>query len=180
MATYISMLRGINVLGKKPIKMDALKEMYEKLLLEDVQTYIQSGNVLFNSTVKSTVKLEAMLVAQLEKTFGWEIPVLVLKVKTLEQIIQKNPFMMDKTKDQSFLHVTFLSGKIRDVDEKKIDAKKLDGEAFSVCESAIYLYCPQGYDNTKLHNNFLEKICRVKATTRNWRTVNTLLEMAKK
>lgn len=179
MATYISLLRGINVVGKKTIKMEALKNMYSSLQLTDVRTYIQSGNVLFSSTERSTTRLEQKISAQIEKVFGWEVPVLVLKVKTLEKIISENPFLAQADKDPAFMHVTFLANPCNGDHRKAFEERAMQGEDFFLHDKAIFLYCPQGYGITKLHNNFIEKQLQVKATTRNWRTVNILCALAK-
>lgn len=89
MTTYISILRGINVSGQKIIKMYALKNMYEKLNFENVQTYVQSGNAIFSAKEKDTKVLEKVISLQIEKEFGFNVPVIVLNTKTLEKIIEK-------------------------------------------------------------------------------------------
>jgi uncharacterized protein (DUF1697 family) len=178
MPTYISILRGINVSGKNPIKMDALKKMYEGLHFKNVRTFIQSGNVIFSTPPTPVKKLEKIIAAQIKKAFGWEVPVIVLTVEVLQSIIAQNPFIKDKQKDISFLHITFLADTPETFDKKNIEAKKSAGEAIEWGEQAIYLFCPKGYGQTKLSNTFLETKLKVKATTRNWKTANELLRLA--
>ena len=176
--TYISLLRGINVSGQKLIKMEALKKMYSNLKFENIQTYLQSGNVIFFTLATDLKILENQITSQIEKEFGFNVPVIVLEVEWLKEIINQNPFAKDTQKDVSFLHVTFLSDQLKEIDRKSIEDKKQSGEEIEFAKNAVYLYCPNGYGKTKLNNNFLESKLKVKATTRNWKTVNELLKLA--
>lgn len=178
MTTYISILRGINVSGQKLIKMDALKKMYESLNFKDIQTYVQSGNVVFVASEMETKVLEKMISSTIETEFGFEVPTIVLDVNTLKNIIDGNPFAKDKTKDSSFLHITFLADPPKAFDKESIEHKKLINEEIEFTPNAIYLYCPNGYGKTKLNNNFFESKLNVNATTRNWKTANELLKLA--
>ncbi|MCK9403428.1 MAG: DUF1697 domain-containing protein [Chitinophagaceae bacterium] len=179
MTTYISIVRGINVSGQKLIKMDALRKSYENLGFHDVTTYVQSGNVIFAGNDIELNNLEQKISRQIEKDFGFEVPVIVLTIDKLKQVIDNNPFLKDPNKDQTFLHVTFLSSKPEHYDHKTIEDKKQNGEEIFFSDNAVYLYCPNGYGRTKLTNNFLEAKLKVGATTRNWKTTNELLKIAK-
>ena len=178
MTTYISILRGINVSGKNLIKMDVLQKMYKDLCFDSVTTYIQSGNIVFRSVETKLEKLEKEISNQIEKVFGFDVPVIVLTIDNLQQIIDDNPFPKDQSKDQNFLHITFLSSNPAKYDIKAIQEKRLSGEEIVIIENAVYLYCPNGYSNTKLNNTFLETKLNVRATTRNWKTANKLLQIA--
>lgn len=160
--------------------MDALKKMYENLNFENMQTYVQSGNVTFLSKENDPKKLEKIISSKIMAEFGFEIPVIVLNAKTLEAIIEGNPFAKDKLKDISFLHVTFLANNPLQFNKGSIIEKKQPDEEIEFTSNAIYLYCPNGYGKTKLNNNFLETKLKVKATTRNWKTTNELLKLATK
>lgn len=178
MKTYISILRGINVSGQKLIKMDALKKAYERLGFQNVTTYVQSGNVIFNVSDPEPEQLEQMIYRRIEKVFGFEVPVIVLTAEKLKQIVDNNPFISDPDIDPAFLHVTFLLSKSGKYNSREIEEKKQDGEEISFTNEAVYLYCPNGYGRTKLNNNFLESRLKVIATTRNWKTTNELLKIA--
>jgi uncharacterized protein (DUF1697 family) len=178
MTTYISILRGINVSGQKLIKMDALRKSYENMGFCNVTTYVQSGNVIFTGNDSEISELEQKISQQIEKDFGFEVPVIVLTIDKLKQVIDNNPFLKDLNKDQSSLHVTFLSSKPNRYDHSTIDDKKQNGEEIIFSDKAVYLYCPNGYGKTKLSNNFLETKIKVGATTRNWKTTNELLKIA--
>ena len=178
MTTYISLLRGINVSGQKPIKMDALKAMYRQLNFQNIETYLQSGNVIFGDDKSDPSDLATTISSKIQKQFGFEVPVIALKVDDLKAIIEANPFKDDLRMDQQFLHVTFLATDPKKIDLETITAKKSPGEEIALIKKAVYLYCPNGYGRTKLTNNFLETKLRVGATTRNWKTVNELLKIA--
>ncbi len=179
MTIYISILRGINVSGQKIIKMDALKKMYEKLNYENVKTYVQSGNVIFSSKEKDKKELEKIISSQIEKEFGFKVPVIVLNTKNLEKVIENNPFAKDSLKETKFLHVTFLADSLTEFDTEKVIDKKQENEEVAFTSNAVYLYCPNGYGKTKLNNTFLENKLKVRATTRNWKTTNELLKLTK-
>ncbi|MDR2148778.1 MAG: DUF1697 domain-containing protein [Tannerella sp.] len=179
MTACISILRGINVSGQNIIKMDALQKMYKDLGYSHITTYIQSGNIVFNVANAQPEKLEKEISNQIKTVFGFDVPVIVLTVDSLQEIIDNNPFAKDLNKDPGFLHVTFLSSTPEQYDIEAIEAKKSDGEEIVIDGHAVYLYCPNGYGNTKLNNSLLEKKLKVGATTRNWKTANKLLEIAK-
>jgi uncharacterized protein (DUF1697 family) len=178
MTTYISLLRGINVSGQKLIKMDDLKAMYRQLNFQNIETYLQSGNVIFWDEKSDPSDLATTISSKIQKQFGFEVPVIVLNVDDLKEIIEANPFKDDLRMDQQFLHVTFLASDPKEIDFEKIAAKKSAGEEIVLIKKAVYLYCPNGYGRTKQTNNFLETKLRVGATTRNWKTLNELLKIA--
>jgi len=179
MQTYISILRGINVSGQNTIKMAELKSVYEQLGSQQVTTYIQSGNVVFESSETDQKKLAKKIHLQIQSDFGYDIPVLVLDIDSWQKIVEKNPFANDESKDPAFLHVTFLATSTEFNDKETIIAKRMEGEEIRFTTKAVYLYCPHGYGRTKLNNNFLEAKLGVQATTRNWKTTLKLLEIAK-
>lgn len=180
MATYISMLRGINVGAHKRIKMDALKILYERMGFENVHTYLQSGNVIFTDEEKDSKKLEGNISSQIKNEFGFDVPIIILSKEKLQAIVEQNPFAKDHQRDESFLHVTFLADEVMDYDELKISSMKQEGEEYHISARAVYLYCLLSYSSTKLSNDFLEKTLKVQATTRNWKTINALLELSSK
>jgi uncharacterized protein (DUF1697 family) len=178
MQTYIAILRGINVGGKKPMKMQALKDLFEKLGFENVQTYIQSGNVVFKYKKENVDTIATTLSKNILKIFGFEVPVLVLGAKELQGIVDNNNFLQDNEKDLAFLHVTFLEKKPTLELAKNLQKYDFTPDEFLIQDKAIYLYCPNSYSSSKLSNTFLENKLKVTATTRNWKTVNELLRMS--
>jgi len=178
MTTYISILRGINVGGHKKIKMDILKQLYFELGYINVQTYIQSGNVIFQTMDSDTIAVEKKITKQILKVTGLEVPVLVLKLDELKQIVENNPFTLDSTKNTASFHVTFLSAIPDTTSVEKLKSTDNGADQFELLDKVIYVYCPTGYGNTKLTNTFFENKLKVTATCRNWKTVNELVRLA--
>ncbi len=180
MTTYISILRGINVSGKNMIKMNALQEAFINAGFNYVTTYIQSGNIVFQSKKDKTKNIETKIYALIKTVFGLDVPVLVQEAEELKNIIQKNPFINDVTKDAAFMHITFLSGTPDNLVIEKIKENDYYNDEFISISKTVYLYCPNGYGNSKLTNSFWENKLKLVATTRNWKTVNELLNIASK
>ena len=180
MQTYISILRGINVSGKKKIKMNELKAVYESLDLENVRSYIQSGNVIFNDQNPDQSNLSAAIGKKLAEVFGFPVTVLIRDRDTFQRIINRNPFLAERAVDTRALLVTLLSQAPSQAALAGIEPAIDDGDQyrFSDSQEEVYLFCPDGYGRTRLSNSFFEKKLGVVATTRNWNTVNKLYEIA--
>ncbi len=174
---YISLLRGINVLGKKTIRMEDLAKLYETLGFKNVRTYVQSGNVLFDSPERDSSKLSALIATGIKKKFGYDVVVLITTGKELSEVIARNPFAKDPRIDKSKLHVTLLSELPKPALLKELQPFPGETDQFKVVGKAVYIHCPNGYGRTKYHNNFFEKVLKTSATTRNWNTVNKLLAL---
>jgi len=176
MNKYISLLRGINVGGQNKIRMADLKSLYKSLGLENVQTYLQSGNVVFDTDEQDLVKLRKSIEAQIETTFGFSVPVLIRTGDEFRQIIKNHPYAGEEA---IRVLVTFLYDRPEKskLDELSQYEDKVD--QFAIGEQEIFLFCPGGYGRTKLSNTFFEKKLDVNATTRNWKSVNALYGMAK-
>jgi len=179
MATYLSILRGINVSGQKMIKMDALKKMYESAGFNNVRTFIQSGNVVFESNTHKS--LASFIEQKIKETFGFDVPVIVRTQKEVQEIIEQNPFLKDKNIEPDRLYVTFLAEIPLAENLTKISTYDYTPDVFIIKGKEVYLYCPKpkGYGDTKLSNKFFENKLKVKATTRNWKTTNELLRILK-
>lgn len=181
MQTFISILRGINVSGQKKILMADLKSLYESQKFSDVSTYIQSGNVSFKTNEKlSDVQLAQKIEKAIYKKYSFEVPVIIRNEDELIKITSSNPFLKEKSIDIKKLHVTFLSQIPDNAEIKNITEVDYSPDRFIITGKEIYLHIPESYGETKLSNNFFEKKLKVKATTRNWNTVNQLLEMVLK
>lgn len=170
----IAILRGINVGGKRKILMTDLKSLCEKLNWKNVKTYIQSGNVIFNSD-KTNAELENELEKSILKKMGFEVPVIVRTSKELQISIATNPFINDSEIAQ--LHLTFLKRKPTEEDEQKILNNNYNSDKFKIKGKDIFISCFGKYHQSKLTNNFFEKNLNTKATTRNWKTVLKLSEL---
>jgi len=107
MTSYLALLRGINVSGKNSIRMPALRDSVSRLGLRDIQTYLQSGNIVFRSTPSDEATLAASIKARIAQDFGHEVPVLVLSAKDLERIAHSNPLRPKTGGEETLFHCTF-------------------------------------------------------------------------
>lgn len=176
MTAYVAFLRGVNV-GGNTLKMSWLREACEEIGLNGVQTYVQSGNVVFSSRL-GAAKLEQTLKDMIDKQTRLPVTVTVRSASELEGVIAGNPFLKQKGVDVTKLHVTFLAKAVAEPALDKLDALAGTRDQCRLIGREIYLHCPINYGETKLSNNAIEKVLAVGATTRNWKTVTTLQEMA--
>ncbi len=175
MNVYISLLRGVNVGGHK-ILMTQLKELYESLHLVDVKTYIQSGNVIFQSRDNDGYRLKNILEQEIERVFNFQISIIIMTRDELKKVIENNPF---SNEDKNKIYITLLSTSFKEISEIEIKNVKDKNEKYYLGKKVIYLFLPQGYGRTKLNNNFFERKLKVAATTRNLKTIKKLYELAK-
>ena len=178
MSIFISMLRGINVGGQKMMRMETLRNIYEELGFNSVRTYVQSGNVVFESTEHDQQELNKLIEAHIELTCGYSTQVFIRKADELQRILAGNPFLNDRNEDPSKLHVTFLYQSPSETALSKLTTPSNTADEFKPEGQAIYLFCPKGYGKTKLSNGFFERKLGMPVTTRNWNTVNNLYTMA--
>ena len=176
---YLALLRGINVGRNKRIKMVDLVDTFESLGFKNVRTYIQSGNVIFESDSTDAANIATCIERKIKQTFSFSVKVIIRSEHELENVIKSNPFVGDSDVELDKLYVIFLS----DVPELKstlnLDIDKAENEKFEIRGGEVYLYCPNGYARTKLKNDPFEKKLNTAATTRNWKTTNKLLELSK-
>ncbi len=178
MQTYIAFLRAINVSGQNPIKMDALKETCQGMGLINPRTYLQSGNIVFESNETNIGSLTNLISKQLASAFGYLIPVLVLSREELIRVQLNNPFAKIKQVDPTFFHVTFFANPIDSAVLADIPVPNAAGDSFVMGLQEVYIYAPGGYGNTKFNNSFFEKKLKTPATTRNWNTINAVIKLA--
>lgn len=176
MVTYIAFLRGINVGGKNPIKMDVIKDVFTVLKFHDIKTYLQSGNVVFKST---SMKNPAVVIEKaLEQKTALQISVFVRSPGELEELLKNNPYRDAKRFKEDYVYITLLSAPPAPVKILQIKSTAVKDEYFEVSGDAVFVYVPNGYGRAKLNNGFFEKKLQVRATTRNSKTVVKMVEMA--
>jgi uncharacterized protein (DUF1697 family) len=179
MTTFISILRGINVSGQKKILMADLKKLYEELHLGNVKTYIQSGNVIFDADEKNNCfQLAEQIKEKIFEKYRFEVPVIVRTASEMKNTLDANPFIHDNGIDREKLHITFLAAEPAKEFLEKIKTITYPSDRFIISGKDIFLYCPKGYGVTKLSNQFFESRLKVKATTRNLKTVKQLAALA--
>ena len=174
--SWVALLRGINLGPRNKISMADLKELFADLGAEDVETYVQSGNVLFRSS-DARDDLVRAIENEIDKRLGLQVTVLLRTDAELAKLVADNPFGEDEP-EATKLHVTFLAERPDRSRAAALDEEQFAPDRFRVTPDAVYLHCPNGYGRSKLSNAFFEKQLGVAATTRNWRTVTTLAERA--
>ena len=178
MAVYISLIRGINVGGHKIVKMDRLRAALEKLGFQKVQTYIQSGNIVFQLPKQSPSTISKTIKDAVGKEFGHSAEIITLTADEVKATLDGNPFLKKKGIDITKLHVLFLSGRPEAADINKLAAIPSRDDQFEWRDECIYLYLPNGAGESKLATAPFNKLLSVQATARNWNTVNRLHQMA--
>lgn len=179
MKKYLAILRGINVGGRRKLLMADLKLLCKDLAWEEIQTYIQSGNVLFDTKKKINLVQEAKkLQESIKIKYDYDVPVIIVAFKDLQKVADDNPFAKSKDFDISQLHLTFLGEKPTKQGLAKVNEIEYPQDEFIIADRFVYLKILNSYHKTKLNNNFFEKKLEVKATTRNWKTVSKLLVLA--
>jgi uncharacterized protein (DUF1697 family) len=174
---YIALLRGVNV-GGKTLKMADLLEVLKSKGFQNVRTYIQSGNIIFDENNIEPGKLSVNIENIISKAFGISVNVIIRTEKELEKIVNNNPLIKTTNNDIDKLHVTFLRESPLPGTIQALETFKDKNEKYIINGKEVYLYCPNGYGKTKLNNANLEKKLKTIATTRNWKTTLKLLDLS--
>ncbi len=177
MKRYIVFLRGINVSGHNMVKMETLKAYFEEILgIHNVITYVQSGNVLFELAETEERLLKQTIEKQLEEKLGYKVTAIVRTFDDVKKVVKNNPFVTIKTEEKTKLYVTFLS-EIPSYDVRgSLGVYSNDAEYARVVNREVYIFTGN-YGKTCFSNSFIEKKLGVDATTRNWATLNKILEL---
>lgn len=176
MATWIALLRGINVGGNNILPMAELRSDLESLGLNNVRTYIQSGNVVFDSTARSASSLTKKIASRIEERHGFRPHILLLKHGDLLAAVEANPFP-DAVSNPKTLHFLLLAQTPTDPNILEIDEARSPTEAYNLTDRVFYLHAPDGIGRSKLAAK-VERHLGVVATGRNFRTVEKLLSMS--
>ncbi|PFJ16967.1 cytoplasmic protein [Bacillus cereus] len=177
MTIYIALLKGINVGGHKGIKMADLKKMFELIGLTKVKTYIQSGNVAFESEEEMSF-LKERIEREIKNVFDFDVPVMLRTIDELVTIINNCPYESDALLEGESIHVSFLANVLSEKDSDQLLALKSESEDCYINEEVVYLYFKNSIRDSKLAKQF-QKL-HTPATVRNWRTVNKLKEIAER
>ncbi|EPC8417624.1 cytoplasmic protein [Bacillus wiedmannii] len=171
MTIYITLLRGINVGGHKVIKMAELKQMFESIELKQVKTYIQSGNIVFESE-KDIDFLNKRIQSEMKNVFGFDVPVMLRTHEEFINMIKRCPYEADSLLDGESIHVAFLANELSEKEKDHLLKQKNETEDCFIHEKVVYLFFKNSIRNSKLMSLF-QKL-HTPATVRNWRTVNKL------
>lgn len=177
MKTHLALLRGINVSGHNMIKMDALKSALEAIGFQNVQTYIQSGNVFVDSEEENGPSVGFTIKQEIFKVFGHEVPIVVIGKEDLEKCFKNNPYFKETAADIKKLYVAFISKELNSSAMNELKISQFKPDEASIDESRIYIKYDIGAGKTRLDQKYIEKKLNVTATIRNWNTVTNLLSM---
>lgn len=175
MSLWIALFRGINVGGRNILPMKDLRHHLESIKFKNVRSYIQSGNVVFESSSRSKTSLEKKIADCVEENHGFRPEIQVLCKSRLIESIVENPFPQ-ATGEPKTLHFFFLSKPAKQANLEKLDSFRAATEKWVLSESIFYLWAPEGIGRSKLAAN-AERHLGVTTTARNYRTVEKIVEM---
>jgi uncharacterized protein (DUF1697 family) len=176
MTTYLALLRGVNVGGRTRVGMVDLRRLFEALGYVGVGSYLQSGNLLFEATGQAA-QLAAEIERRIGRDLGLSVTVLVRTGPELAKVVANNPFL-GRTDDPTRLHLTFLAKAPDPARLARLEKSGDDPDEFALAGREVYLYCPNGYGRTRLNNAYFERRLGLPATTRSWKTVTALRDLA--
>jgi len=176
MTIYIALFRGINVGGHNIIKMAELRDLFHTMQLKNVKTYIQSGNVVFESDEEEG-DLQSRLELEVEKKFGFPVSIILRTSTQLDMIIQQCPFPVDHLLEGESVHVAFLEEEPTQEAIESIRVFENEDEQFRIMGKEVYLFFRKSIRDSKLAAQL--KRLGVQTTVRNWRTTSKLDSMAK-
>ena len=178
METYIALLRGINVSGQKLIKMEQLRKVVGELPISNISTYIQSGNVIFDSSIDNFFQLEQLIASKILHHFGFEVTVIVTNLAELQDIVQQNPYSQAEV-DSVQPYIVLLSQLPNPDAVSTLSAVDFGNDQWMLKGRTLYIFYAEGAGKTKLSNAVIERKLKVKATARNWKTVQKLIGLGK-
>jgi len=176
MTAFVSLFRGINVGGHHVVKMADLKALHESLGLQNVSTYIQSGNVVFHGDDSNSEQLGKQIEEGFENTFGFHVEVFVRTLDELNEIIERNPFQGHEKKEPKWIAVIFLANAPDETAQISLLQTYVGPEEIHILGKEMFVYYPDGMGRSKLTSNFIEKKLKTFGTARNW---NTMLQLQK-
>jgi len=180
MPVIVSMLRGVNVGGNNLVKMDALRALYESLGLRKVETFIQSGNVIFTTQARDRVALTKRLEDAIEKKFGFHCDMVLRDAGELRDALARNPFAGRSDIDPAKLLITFLASDPDPEGSAKVRAIDIHPEELHIDGREVYVYFTEGMARPKLPWSQMGKYLKTPGTGRNLTTVQKLLAIAER
>ena len=176
MPKYLALLRGINVGGNTMVKMETLRSVFSSIGFENVRSYINSGNVAFETKKTGDAKLTKLISDAIETEFGKKIAVMVRSADEIEDIIENNPFDGQFENDKD-LHVFFLANELTTEQKDLLASVVSDNERIEPRGRTLYCLLKISTVDSFVGKGFIDKKLKIPATARNWRTVKKLAEM---
>ncbi len=181
MIRYVAFLRAINVGGQRLIKMDELARIFTAAGLKNARTYIQSGNVIFDSASANAAGLQTKIEKTLRNVLGFEVPVMIRRLADIEASVRCNPFKKIKLDADVGLFVVFLSDEPQHDPKLPLTSVTENLDVLEVKDRAAFVVSRRKKKGMhSFPNKFVEKELGVLGTTRNWSTVNKILKAAEK
>jgi uncharacterized protein (DUF1697 family) len=175
-SVHVALLRGINVGGKNRLPMRDLVAMFRAVGCSEVQSYIQSGNIIFRASQPVIRRVPALITQAISDRFDLRVPVVTRTAEELREIVDGNPFLREGA-DQKALCVAFLAHIPEAARVASLDPSRSPPDAFSVHGREVYLHCPNGFARTRLTTDYFDTKLATTSTMRNWRTVLEILEL---
>jgi len=176
MDLHVALLRGINVGGKNRLPMKSLSALFTDAGCTDVQTYVQSGNIIFGATPSLARRIPALIEKAISVQFGLRVPVVTRTAAELHAGAKHNPFL-PRESDTGTLHVAFLATRPTPAQVATLDPDRSPPDEFAVRGREIYLRLPNGVARSKLTNAYFDSRLETTSTLRSWRTVLKLVEL---
>jgi uncharacterized protein (DUF1697 family) len=178
MPIYAALLRAVNVGGTGKVKMDELRTMFDSIGLGPAVTYVQSGNVVFQSKSKNVATLAAQIETAIESHFGFRTVVILRSQTELLEIVKRNPFNSRKELEPAKLLVSFLAERPTEQAQEKLSQIPISPEELILDGREIFTYYPDGQGKSKLPHSKVDRALGTPGTGRNWNTVLKLVELA--
>ncbi len=173
---YLALLRGVNVGGKNKVPMKELVKIFEEAGCKDVLSFIQSGNVMFNAPARLAKTIPERVEFEIEARFGCRTPVVSRNLKELSAVVPGNPFF-EAGVDEKMLFVMFLADEPTVEAIGRLEPARFVPDEFLLVGKDLYLKIVTGAAKTKMTNQYFDSRLKTVSTSRNWRTVNKLLEL---
>lgn len=179
MQTWIALFRGINVGGHRKIPMKDLKSLFASNGFHNVQSYIQSGNVVFEADSKTARDVREEVEGLIEEAFGFSVDVLILPVVAFRQALAACPFEVEAD-DEKTVHLFFFTNAAPDApDVAGLEKVKAASETFELSEVGLFLHAPDGIGRSKLVER-VDRLLGVQTTARNLKTLKAIEALAQK
>ncbi|HUP74140.1 MAG TPA: DUF1697 domain-containing protein [Acidimicrobiales bacterium] len=179
MATFVALLRAVNVGGRNQLSMTELRALFESFGYSHVETYIQSGNVVFDGASRKSALVASEVEAAFADALGRPLDVVIRSAREMSAVIKANPFL-GRVPDPTKLHVVFLNHAPDEARVNELDVSRFEPEEFALGAREVYLHCPDGLGRSKLSAALAAKLTPMPSTVRNWNTVNKLAALAKR
>lgn len=177
MARFVALLRGINVGGNHTLPMADLRTHFEEAGVDAVETYIQSGNVVFETAARRGTQLAQSVAQSIEISTGFSVPIVVRTTEAWNALVEGNPFAAEAKKDPKRVHAMLLDRTTTKAVRSKFEPDCRLGERFELVKDALYIDYPNGSLRSKVDVPYADRVLSCTTTARNWRTVMALHEL---